>query len=88
MDPERTGTATAVPEVEELEEEEELQPDVSGGHEGIHLPPTSIWPITLAFGITIAASGLVTNWIFGLPGFFFFVWALYGWAQELLHGEH
>jgi hypothetical protein len=58
----------------------------AGGH--IHLPPDSIWPITMAFGVTMAASSLVLNWLMVLPGLFFFVWALRGWAGELLHDSH
>lgn len=70
--------------------EPEAQPETggAGGRQDVHLPPTSLWPITLAFAITIAASGLVLNWLVSIPGFLIFVWAVRGWAQELLHAEH
>ncbi|GEM_PF-3876635 len=71
-------------------QEVEVQPEAggAGAHEGIHLPPTSVWPITLAFAVTLAASGLVFNWIVSLPGLVLFIWALHGWAQELLDASH
>lgn len=31
------------------------------GHEAIHLPPPSIWPVVLAVGISILLLGLVLN---------------------------
>jgi Cytochrome c oxidase subunit IV len=61
-------------------------PDAAGG--AVHLPPTSLWPITLAFGITIMASSLVLNLFMVIPGILLFVLALHGWAEELLHGGH
>lgn len=84
------GRDSGDPGTTTLEEELEQEPQLAaaGGHEGIHLPPQSIWPITLAFAIVIAASGLVTNFLFALPGFFIFVWALRGWIQELLDASH
>jgi len=71
------------------EYEAEPRTESSGaGHQGVHLPPTSLWPITLAFGITIAASGLVTNIAVSIAGLLLFVLALRGWAQELLDAQH
>jgi hypothetical protein len=74
----------------ETAHEVELQPEAAGaGHGGeIHLPPTSLWPITLAFAITLSASGLVLNWLVSVPGLVLFVIALRGWIQELLHAKH
>ncbi len=63
-------------------------PAPAGAGEGVHLPPTSLWPITLAFGITIMASSLVLNLFMLIPGILLFVLALHGWAEELLHGSH
>jgi hypothetical protein len=56
------------------------------GHD-IHLPPESLWPITLAFAITVAAIGLVTNLLVTIPGVVMFAVALRGWAQELLDAQ-
>ena len=89
-----SDTAVLAPAPAEQQEtrpaEHEAEPEAggAGAHGGIHLPPTSLWPITLAFAITIAASGLVLNWMVSVPGFFLFVWALKGWAQELLDAQH
>lgn len=51
----------------------------------IHLPPSSVWPITLALGATTVVSALVLNWYFVVPGLFLFVVSLRGWIKELLH---
>ena len=90
MDSERGGVATVAPEHEAEPAEHEALPQAggAGAHGGVHLPPTSLWPISLAFAITIAASGFVTNWLVSIPGLVLFVLALRGWAQELLHAEH
>ena len=76
--------------VDERADEVEVQPDAGGAHKGgeIHLPPTSLWPITLAFAITLAASGLVFNWLVSVPGLLLFVIALRGWIKELLDAQH
>jgi hypothetical protein len=75
----REGTApppTAPPE-EELEVEEMH----------VHLPELSIWPITLAFGITIAGAGIVTTAAVLVAGIIISIIAIIYWIQELRH-EH
>lgn len=92
----RGGTALTEAPGHILEDEtaQEVEPEAGGGLHGagaghdIHLPPQSLWPIALAFAITIAAFGLVTNWLVSVPGLLIFVLALRGWTQELLHGGH
>ncbi len=54
----------------------------------VHLPPTSLWPITLAFAISIMASSLVLNLFVLVPGLILFILALRGWSKELLDGHH
>jgi hypothetical protein len=91
MDSETTVvTTTPVEEGGRPPQEHAIEPEAggAGAHDGIHLPPTSLWPITAAFSIVIAASGLVTNWMVSVPGFVLFVIALRGWAQELLDAQH
>lgn len=67
----------------------EPQAHAGAGHGGpVHLPPTSLWPITMAFSISLAASGLVLSWVISLPGLALFVWALKGWVQELMDAQH
>lgn len=82
-----TEHASASAVIEEGSEQHQAPvPAAAGG--GIHLPPTSLWPITLAFAITISASSLVLNWLMLIPGILLFVLALRGWAEELLHDAH
>lgn len=82
---------TAPPEHDERPGATPAAEPAAGGHGahggGIHLPPTSLWPITLAFAITLGASGLVTNWFMAVPAVFLFVMALRGWAKELIHAQ-
>ena len=35
--------------------------DAAEGHEAIHLPPPSIWPVVLAIGIAALLLGMVLN---------------------------
>ncbi|HZU11905.1 MAG TPA: cytochrome c oxidase subunit 4 [Chloroflexota bacterium] len=53
----------------------------------VHLPPLSVWPVTLAAAITIAAAGLVTIWPVSLVGGIVGVYAIVEWVRELFH-EH
>lgn len=51
-------------------------------HSEIHLPPPSLRPITMAFGITLLAAGIVTSiWLF-LVGLLIFVFGLAGWIWD------
>lgn len=72
--------AEAPPLTPVIEEIETVQGEV-------HLPPLSIWPITLAAAITIAAAGLVTMWQVSLVGGIVGVYAIVEWIRELFH-EH
>jgi hypothetical protein len=56
--------------------------------DAIHLPPESIWPIALAFAITIIMFGLVTNFLVSIPGFLLFVVSIRAWVAELMHAHH
>jgi cytochrome c oxidase subunit 1 len=48
----------------------------------IHLPSPSYWPIVLAFGMPIAAYGLIFNMWLCLVGGIIMVGGLYGWVLE------
>ena len=52
-----------------------------------HIPSPSVWPITVAGGVTLIGLGVLTQ---GLPlsllGLALMAWGLYGWVQELRHG--
>ena len=49
----------------------------------IHLPGPTIWPITLAAGITLLGFGVLTHWVFSVVGMFVTARALGGWIGEL-----
>jgi len=91
---ERIGSSSVatLPAEEEAEHQDVLEPEAGGAAHGaghdIHLPPESLWPIALAFAITICAFGLVTNYLVSIPGLLLFVVALRGWTQELLRAWH
>jgi hypothetical protein len=54
----------------------------------IHLAPSSVWPITLAAGITLAGMGLVTVVPVSIFGVIVMLWAIASWVQELRHEVH
>ena len=48
----------------------------------IHMPNPSYWPIVMAAGMVLAASGLIFHQIFILLGAMMFGIALIGWIEE------
>jgi hypothetical protein len=74
----REGTAPpSVAPPEEMEVEEHP----------VHLPPLSIWPVTLALGITITGAGVITTLPITIAGIIISIIAIIYWVQELRH-EH
>jgi cytochrome c oxidase subunit 1 len=53
--------------------------------EHLHLPSPSIWPLTLAFGVTIMGLGVLTNIVFILFGAIVSFAALAKWAGDMRH---
>jgi cytochrome c oxidase subunit 1 len=53
--------------------------------EHIHLPPPTIWPITMAGGISLGFLGLVTNEFMSVLGVLLAAYGLVNWVQELRH---
>ncbi|MBS1957730.1 MAG: cytochrome c oxidase subunit 4 [Cyanobacteria bacterium SZAS-4] len=51
------------------------------------LPRPSVWPITLALGVTLLAFGVVTNWIMSVVGLALLVVATGGWFMELRYDQ-
>lgn len=47
------------------------------------IPPPTYWPVTLAFGTTLAGLSLVTSYFFLLVGVPLMILALSGWVGEL-----
>ncbi len=53
----------------------EQQPD-------IHLPSPSFWPIVLAFGMALIATGVVSTFIVSIVGVVVLLVAIAGWSME------
>ncbi len=51
-------------------------------HPDIHMPKPSFWPIVLAFGLFLIASGIVSSIITSLVGVVVLLTAIGGWALE------
>ena len=49
----------------------------------IRIPPPTIWPATLALGVTGMAFGVVTHWILSVAGLFLFLLGAAGWIEDL-----
>lgn len=47
-------------------------------------PSPSIWPVTLATGVGLAAMGIVTSWIVLLGGVIIATIAIAGWIAQAL----
>ena len=54
---------------------EEQQPD-------IHMPSPSFWPIVLAFGMALIATGVVSTFIVSIVGVVVLLIAIAGWSME------
>ncbi len=52
-----------------------------------HVPAPSVWPAALATGVSLAAAGVVTSWIFIAAGACLVAVALIGWILEMTR-EH
>ena len=56
-----------------------------GGSEGGRAPfDGSIWPVTLATGVGLAALGILTSWIIVAAGAVIVAFALAGWIAQAL----
>ncbi len=51
-----------------------------------HGASPSVWPVTLAGGLSLAAFGLVTSLAFTIVGAVITLLGLAGWIGELRHG--
>ncbi len=60
---------------------------VEAGEPHVHLPAPSIWPVILAFGVTLLAFGVIASLVFSAVGLALFVCALVGWVGELRHEQ-
>ncbi len=48
-----------------------------------HLPAPTVWPITLAGGITLLVFGIITTYLFSLAGLALIALAVHGWIGDL-----
>ena len=51
-----------------------------------HLPPPSVWPLTVAGGFTLVGFGVVSSLALSLLGLVVMAIGLAGWIQELRGG--
>jgi len=49
----------------------------------VRIPPPTIWPPTVALGVTGIAFGVVTHWILSVAGLFLFLLGAAGWIEDL-----
>ena len=52
------------------------------GHEAIHLPPPSIWPVVLAIGIAAVLLGLVLNRVVLIVGVLITAGSIALWVRD------
>ena len=51
-----------------------------------HLPRPSIWPVSLALGVSIACAGVITHWVILVGGALLTVLALGAWIVDAVRG--
>lgn len=51
------------------------------------LPTPSIWPVTLALGVSVAAAGVLTHWLIVISGLLLAIAAIAAWAIDTVRGE-
>lgn len=66
-------------DVEELEEAPAAEPP---SHEGLYLPPTSVWPIGVGVGTALTLAGIAIGWWVLLPGAALLAHSLIGFAAQ------
>jgi hypothetical protein len=52
------------------------------GHEAIHLPPPSYWPLVLAVGIALALAGMVLSVVVVAVGLVIMAVAIVAWVRD------
>jgi hypothetical protein len=52
------------------------------------IPPPSLWPAVLAFGITLIGFGVLTSFLISLVGAGIFVLAITRWVGEMLNEQN
>lgn len=47
-----------------------------------HTPQISIWPLVMAFALTLIVVGIMATWIIALVGIAGLIVSIFGWASE------
>jgi len=85
--PHNFGTVPTVHSLDPLwgKDGEEIARTANQVHGHIHMPPSSVWPMLSALGMTLLMSGMVFGWWVGIPGLVLMLVGLYSWAFEPCH---
>jgi hypothetical protein len=51
------------------------------------LPPPTVWPATLSFGVTLMAFGVLTSPLMSVTGLIVFLYAAGGWFEDLRNDQ-
>lgn len=51
----------------------------------IHMPSPTIWPVMIAFGVTLFGFGVMSSLTFAICGAIILLLGVAGWIQELRH---
>ncbi len=51
------------------------------------LPAPTIWPITISFGVTLLAFGVLTSPVMGITGLIMFLCGAGGWFEDLRNDQ-
>jgi len=51
------------------------------------LPPPTVWPITISFGVTLLAFGVLTSPLMGVTGLIMFLYGAAGWVEDLRNDQ-
>ncbi|HEX8917138.1 MAG TPA: hypothetical protein VF898_01425 [Chloroflexota bacterium] len=58
------------------------------GESHVHLPPQSLWPLTVAAGVALGTAGLVSTPVISIVGILLLFYGIIMWVQELRHELH
>src|SRR5271165_4305970 len=63
--------------------------DEPGHHpaDSVEMPRSTVWPMVLALGLLLMATGVATNLAISVPGFVLLLFGLSGWITQLLPGR-
>lgn len=87
--PPPAGPSLALAQAREGAEQPAAQPALVRGADPpeahIHMPRPTIWPVTIAFGVTLFGFGVMSSLTFAICGAIILLLGVAGWVQELRH---